>query len=114
MHTRSLSAIERVCWPWHYLFEAFPPIITMDYFVRREEVQRTRHEHLPPQPLVWDAPSIRNLNEDTGTRYNPAGVENTTPLDLARVNADGSEELLQTGEYDQERGLTKMYNAWSQ
>ena len=103
LRTRRLSAIEWVCWPWHYLFEAFPPIITIDYFLSREEAQKTRHEQLPPQPLVWDAPNIRDLNEDTEATYNPAGVEITTPLDLARVNSDSAEELQRTGEYDHER-----------
>ena len=105
LHTRSLRSIEWACWPWHYLFEALPPIIVTDYFVPRGEVPTTRREFFPPQPLIWDAPTILDLNDDTGREYDRTGVEDTTPLDLARVNADGTEEVRRTAEaeYDDNR-----------
>ena len=104
LHTRSLRSIEWACWPWHYLFEAFPPIIMIDYFVPREEAPTTGRVFPPPppQPLVWDAPMILDLNEDTGREYNSTGVEDTTALDLARVNVDGPQGVQQTEAHDEE------------
>ena len=104
LHIRSLCSIEWACWPWHYLFEAFPPFVGIDhYFDSRGEARTTGHLFPPPQPLDWDAPTILDLNEDAGREYDRTGVEETTSLDLARVNADGTEEVQRTAEYDEER-----------
>ena len=107
LHTRYLSSIEWACWPWHYLFEAFPPIIQFDYFLPRGESGEIDHEFPlpPPQPLEWNAPRILDLNEDTEWKYNPTGVEDTTPLDIARVDGDGTEELQRADEYNREQQL---------
>ena len=103
LHTHSLSSIEWACWPWHWLVEVFPPIIRIDHYALPEgEAERTGHEDILPQPLIWDAPSILDLNEDTGREYNLAGVEDTTPLDFARVDADGAEEVQRTVDHDLE------------
>ena len=60
-----------------------------------ENVEGTIHL-FPSEPLNWDAPTIIDLNEDTGRQYDLTGVEATTPLDLALVNVDGGTEVVQT------------------
>ena len=103
LHTRSLNSIESACWPWHWLSEALPPNIRIDYDALPEgESEKTGHEDLLPQPLIWDAPRILDLNEETDREYDRTGVEDTTPLDLARVDADGAEELQRTVDHDLE------------
>ena len=105
LDTRSLRSIEWACWPWHNLFEPFPRrFILIDYFRPSEEDEEARYA-LPPQPLRWDVPTIRDLNEDTGGEYDPTGVEDTTPLDLARITVDGTEEIRREDVYDRERQL---------
>ena len=37
LHTRSLDSVEWACWPWHFLFESFPPFILKDYFLPPEQ-----------------------------------------------------------------------------
>lgn len=106
-HTSSLNSVEWACWPWHYLFETFPPIIRIDYLLPPEEAREKGYELLPPQPLRWNAPRIRDLNEDSERSYDRTGVEATTPLDLSRVATDGPEGAWWTAEYDQERRLNE-------
>lgn len=103
VHTRSLTSIEWACWPWHNLFAPFPQIVLIDYFRPSEEAGETGYELPIRQPLIWDAPTIRDLNEDTGREYNPTGVEDTTPLDLARITVDSTKEMKLAGEYDGEQ-----------
>ena len=104
LHTRSLRSIEWACWPWHFLFEAStPPIDTDRHLEQRGGDASTRDEFLPRHPLEWNAPTILDLNEDTGREYDGTGVENTTPLDLARVNAEGAEDIHGIAEHYEER-----------
>ncbi len=102
LHTRSLNSIEWACWPWHYLFEDATLPAVIDYYYPSEEYRQTEYKPPPPppQPLRWDAPRIIDLNEDTEWLYDRTGVGNTTPLDLARVADDGTEELHRTVDYD--------------
>lgn len=104
-HTRSLSSVELACWPWHYLFEAFPPFIMFDYFMPSEESEVTRYELPFHQPLKWDAPRILDLNENTEWKYDSTGVEDTTQLDLERVAVDNSEEMSREAEYERKRQI---------
>ena len=55
--------------------------------------------------MDWDVPTILDLNENTGRQYDRTGVEDTTSLDLASVNADGREDVRRTAvsEYDDSR-----------
>lgn len=105
LHTRSLHSIERACWPWHYLFEALPPLMRIDYLFPRGEAEQKGHELPLSQPLDWDVPTILDLNEDSEREYDRTGVKATTPLDLARVAADSTEEAQWAAEYDRERRL---------
>ena len=88
LRTRSLLSIEWACWPWHYLFDAPPPTrITHSLEPKATDVNIERQS--TPLPLDWDGPTILDLNENAEREYNRAGVADTTPLDLARVNPDG-------------------------
>jgi len=104
LHTRNLSSIEGACWPWHCLFEVLAPTVRIDDSVLTEgDPEETGPADLPLQPLIWNAPRILDLNEDTDREYDLTGVDGTTPLDLARVDADGAEELQRTAHHDLER-----------
>lgn len=107
LHTRSLESIERACWPWHYLFEAFPPIIVITHFFPWGESEEAVQDVPPPQPLIWDAPGILDLNEDTEREYDRTGVHDTTALDLAMVAGDGPEELPRKAGHGWEERLDK-------
>ena len=81
--TRKLRAIEKCCWPWHYLFKA-----------SREPLDETKFaEQLQLHAYcVCNTPSIRDLNEDTERQYDSTGVERTTACDLEMINGgDGAE-----------------------
>ena len=106
LRTRSLNSIDWACWPWHYLFEDWTLPDIIEYFVPRDEYGQPVQNlpPPPPQPLRWDAPRIIDLNEDTEWPYDRTGVENTTPVDLARVAGDDGEELWGTAGYDWEGG----------
>ena len=111
LHTRSLHSIEWACWPWHYLFEPFPPIsFKIDYllaFMPKGKVEEIGNALPPPQPLRWDAPTILDLNEETERNYDPTGVGDTTSLDIARVTTESNEEVRWAAEYDRERQLAE-------
>lgn len=102
LHTRRLSSIEYACWPWHYLFEDATLPDTIEQHLSRDLYGQTEPKLVlpPPQPLRWDVPRILDLNEETEWPYDRTGVENTTPLDLAMVADEGSEEPQRTTGYD--------------
>ena len=105
-HTCRLNSIEWACWPWHFLFEAFPPSSWIDHHLdARRETELTGDLFPPPQPMDWDVPTILDLNENTGRQYDRTGVGDTTSLDLASVNADGRVDARRTAvsEYDDSR-----------
>ena len=106
LHARNLDSVEWACWPWHFLFERFPSFITRDYFLPPAEVTENMEPvFVPPQPLIWDAPRILDLNEDTDWTYNQTGVEPTPPSDLARLNAAGTGDMQQAGKFDDEHAV---------
>ena len=108
LYTGSLSSIEWACWPWHYLFEAFPPSIVKDDHLDSVENAGGTSPLLPLRPLPWDAPTIVDLNEDTGRQYDITGVEATTPFDLAMVNVDGGAEVALTPAQYEELRVDKV------
>ena len=84
-YTCSLSLIESACWPWHLLFDPD--------FVKLNRVDaKTRHSS--PRSLVWDGPSIRDLNEETDWDFNPAGVRDNSKFDLRKLTADSDGRLM--------------------
>ena len=105
LDTRSLSSVEWACWPWQNLLEAFLQFIQISYYQQRGVSKEVGHEFPTRQPLIWDAPLYLDLNEDTNRQYDPTGVGDTTPLDLARVAAEGTEEIQRIAEHDREHGL---------
>ena len=108
LHTGSLSSIEWACWPWHYLFGAFPSSIAQDDRLDSGEDAAGTSHLFPPQPLNWDAPTIVDLNEDTGRQYDLTGVEATTSLERAMVNVDGGTEVVQTPAQYEELRVDKV------
>ena len=109
LHTGNLRAIEWACWPWHYLFGAFPPSIGIDdHLDSGEDAAGTLPLFPLPQRLSWDAPTIVDLNEDTGRQYDLTGVEATTSLERVMVNVDGGTELVQTPAQYEERRVDKV------
>ena len=98
--TKKLQEIEKRCVPWHYLFER-------NFFAHEKRTIASRLalinrgfesviEFLPPIPLDdredipdggtrWNAPTINDLNADTGREFDRIGVEKTTDEDRARL-----------------------------
>ena len=100
--TRRLGSTEWACWPWHYLFDPSPVFFMIDYLLEPNgRAEKKESTIIPPQPLMWDFPRILDLNEDTDWTYNRTGVSDTTPLDLARVDAADADDELRSAEYDE-------------
>ena len=115
--TTRLDEIEENCWPWHHLFapevevqkelEAFAENV-------RKSAQTTWTSQLRRVPLFavdemaeaedvsgWSAPTIQDLNDDTGREFDGTGVWDTTEEDLARLESGtsvGSEVAQSDGE----------------
>ena len=64
--TTRLDEIEENCWPWHHLFGG----------------GETARAKVNPE---WDAPTIRDLNDETGQDFDRTGVQDTTEEDLERL-----------------------------
>lgn len=101
LNTRSLRHVEWACWPWHYLIMDIRPIHAVDKFFPREMAELTAQDG-SPQPLIWNAPSILDLNQDTERKYDLTGVHDTTLLDEERVRRDGAEDVPGDIGYDRE------------
>ncbi|MCY4606972.1 MAG: hypothetical protein OXD40_00010 [bacterium] len=42
----------------------------------------------PPDAPEWNAPTVDDLNDDTGRAFDPIGVRRTSPEDRARLEPD--------------------------
>ena len=124
--TRHLDEVEKKCIPWHFLCE---PIVSMQL---RWEIAKMDYENLvqfvpigrhdlpilvdgevtvPPESLGWNAPTIDDLNENTGRDFDWTGVGKTTAEDRARLDpeADGGQRIVQSdGERLRELGICRM------
>ena len=124
--TTMLDAIEETCWPWHNLFapevlmqeEREALAVSVGEFVQFVSSRQAR------VPLVsfdektegtggsgWNAPTIDDLNEDTGREFDGTGVRNTTGEDLARLEpgtGTGSEVALFDGIRLRDLGIRRM------
>ena len=124
--TRKLEEIEEKCKPWHHLFapavlmqeesEFFP--VYEGGFVNFDRIR------LLQVPLVevgeapeaadaagWNAPTVDDLNSDTGREFDSTGVEITTPTNLARLQPetdDGLEVARSDGERLRDLGIYRM------
>ena len=124
--TRRLHEIEHKCIPWHYLFERFLFAYPRRRFMVSEDFEFTRavaigntlvplgpgsDEPGPRGDTGWNAPTIADLNGDTGRDFDRVGVRDTTDEDLARVRPDTAAGR-RMAEDDQarlhERGIYRM------
>ena len=124
--TRKLDEVEQECIPWHFLFE---PTVSMQW---RSEIAKLDYEGLvqfdsagrslmpvvadgqaavPPESSGWNAPTIDDLNEDTGRDFDCTGVEKTKAEDRARLEPEtdeGRRIVRSDGERLRELGICRM------
>ena len=124
--TRNLDEIEEKCIPWHYLVER-----AVFVHEKRERIKTDYVEYIgyasvdldmmpiglddgeagPKWYTGWNAPTIEDLNEDTGREFDWTGVEKTTSEDLNRLQTETSEGR-RIAEYDRRRlhelGISRM------
>ena len=124
--TTRLNEIEKMCWPWHHLFarELLMQKVSQAFAVEVGEFVQPIWVSQPRPPLVaddetaeagdgsgWNAPSIDDLNEDTGREFDGTGVRETTGEDLARLEPGtgaGSEVAESDGERLRKLGIRRM------
>ena len=105
--TRKLDRIEEKCRPWHHLF--VPAALRQEGFdsfaVDAGDFVQSLSTRQPRVPLVkvsrtmesldasdWNPPTIDDLNEDTGRKFDWPGVAETTEEDRARLEPDTKTE----------------------
>ncbi len=115
--TTKLKAIEEKCWPWHHLFA--PEVVVQKelgaFAVNAGEFAHAIWKRQPRVPLVaddemsdaeddsrWNAPTIQDLNDDTGREFDGTGVRGTTGEDLARLEP-GSGAGSEVAQFDGDR-----------
>ncbi len=121
-----LEAIEEKCRPWHHLFapevlrqkelEAFS--IDGGDFARFISIRQPRMPLVrvgeaiePPGHSGWNAPTINDLNSNTGREFDWTGVRNTTRQDLEGLESgtEAESEVAQSdGERLRELGIRRM------
>ena len=115
-----------MCRLWHHLFasEVLTQTDPQAFAVEVGEYVQVIWVSQPRVPLVaedemaeardgsgWNAPSIDDLNEDTGREFDGAGVRETTGEDLARLEPGtgaGSEVAESDGERLRELAIRRM------
>ena len=105
--TRRLVEIEDKCIPWHYLFSRYAFVHEKIEFLKQadHEFQKYHSVSHTPVPTLrngndmhqtdstgWNAPTIDDLNEDTGRDFDRAGVRETTNDDLERLRPEKAVE----------------------
>lgn len=124
--TTRLDEIEADCRPWHHLFA---PEVELqkerEEFAEnlRESAQTiwTSQSRVPLFTVAgmaevedasgWNAPTIQDLNDDTGREFDETGVRDTTGEDLARLEPGtdvGSEVVQSDGERLRRVGIRRM------
>ena len=124
--TARLGEIEEKCWPWHHLFapEAAVQKELKAFAVNAREFAQAIWTSQPRVPLFaddemaeagdesgWNAPTIQDLNDDTGREFDGTGVRETTGEDLARLEPGtgaGSEVAQSDGERLRRVGIRRM------
>ena len=124
--TRKLSELERKCIPWHYLFER-----SLYEYYKNELIEvnsdDTRNlsiyravslsrffegdERSPIAEPSWNAPTIHDLNEETGRDFDNEGVASTSEEDLRRLLLAAEPEkapILHDRERLIEHGISRM------
>ena len=124
--TARLGEIEEKCWPWHHLFapEAAVQKELKAFAVNAREFAQAIWTSQPRVPLLaddeiaeagddsgWNAPTIQDLNDDTGREFDGTGVRETTGEDLARLEPGtgaGSGVAQSDGERLRRVGIRRM------
>ena len=115
-----LCEIENKCIPWHYLVERCDFVQERRELITAEDENRVRLLSISIDRMEvgtdggdadkgWNAPTVDDLNGDTGRAFDRTGVEETTPEDEERLAAatveghrmprDDRERLLELGIY---------------
>ena len=117
--TRKLFEIEDKCIPWHYLVERCGFVQKRREFITAEDENRVRllsssidlmdvgtdgGDADKARPSGWNAPTVDDLNGDTGRSFDRTGVEETMAEDEERLAA-ATVEGHSMARYDQERLL---------
>ena len=117
--TRKLCEIEDKCIPWHYLVERCGFVQKRREFITAKDENRVRllsssidlmedgtdgGDVDKARQSGWNAPTVDDLNGDTGRSFDQTGVEETTVEDEERLAA-AMVEGHQMARYDQERLL---------
>ncbi len=123
--TTKLDEIEEKCWPWHHLFTPGVMLLKeLDAFaldagefelfilirqLRQPLVMEDRAMEAS-EILGWNAPTVDDLNEDTGRLFDRTGVWETSSEDLARLelDTDAGSEMASDGERLRELGMRWM------
>ena len=124
--TTRLDEFEEKCRPWHHLFA--PEVVMQKeleaFSIDGEDFVQCVSIRQPPVPLVahdetaeagdgseWNAPSVDDLNGDTGREFDRTGVRNTTRVDLAGLEPGTgarSEVAPSDGERLRKLGIRRM------
>lgn len=101
--TKTLVEIEKRCKPWHYLFMPGVLALTKAEYIEADtddvfkfvRIWRPRTPSIvvdgevgPMDGSGWNAPTVDDLNDDTGREFDPVGVGETTEEDRARLEPD--------------------------
>ena len=101
--TRKLEEIEARCIPWHYLFTRSAFVQAKLEFLKETDLKHQVYrsisftpvsgldngdEQRQAQSTSWNAPTIDDLNGNTGRDFDRTGVEHTTEVDRARLAPD--------------------------
>lgn len=126
LDTRRLEQIEEKCKPWHYLFEPSAAMrqkweyLEMDagdvvqfFAIRRSAavIEMDGEDVAPGGSGGWNAPTMDDLNDDSGRIFDRDGVEETAEEDLERLEPD-TEAGRRRAQIDEKRlyesGLCRM------
>ena len=101
--TTKLDAIEEKCRPWHHLFA--PAVVMQEesedfavdggdfvrfISIRQRAVGLVADDEMeePADGSGWSAPTVDDLNGDTGREFDQTGIRDTSEEDLARLEPD--------------------------
>ena len=103
LRTRKLEEIEAKCIPWHYLFSRSAFVHAKLEVLKEADLEHQVYRSISftHAPSVdkgnemgqtgstgWNAPTIDDLNINTGRDFDRTGVEQTTDEDLARLRPE--------------------------
>ena len=124
--TRKLEDIESTCIPWHYLCTRSTFIHAKTELLKEADLKHQTHQIISSTPTPnsvrrnditepnntgWNAPTIEDLNENTGRKFDRTGVSQTRGEELTRLQPETTlgRELI---EYDRiklrKRGIQRM------